>query len=109
MLGDLYSEHYYNDRGSIDKDKHHLHRLLHNYRHHRPNIFRSYTRITPAAFDALLDAIKDDPVFQSGNSNNRQMPVEEQLAIALYRFGHYGNAAGQMKTALWAGVGYHTV
>ena len=37
------------------------------------------------------------------------MPVAEQLAIALYRFGHYGNAASQMKIALWAGVGYETV
>jgi hypothetical protein len=38
-----------------------------------------------------------------------QMPIEEQLAIALYRFGHYGNAASTVKVALWAGVGYGTV
>jgi hypothetical protein len=37
------------------------------------------------------------------------MPVEEQLAITLYRFGHYGNAASTMKVALWAGVGYGTI
>ena len=37
------------------------------------------------------------------------MPVEQQLAIALYRFGHYGNAASTMKVALWAGVGCGTV
>ena len=37
------------------------------------------------------------------------MSVAEQLAIALFRFGHYGNAANIMKTALWAGVGYGTV
>ena len=37
------------------------------------------------------------------------MPVEQQLAIALYRFGHYGNAASTMKVALWAGVGFGTV
>lgn len=37
------------------------------------------------------------------------MPVEAQLAIALYRFGHYGNAASTMKVALWAGVGFGTV
>jgi hypothetical protein len=35
--------------------------------------------------------------------------VAEQLAIALFRFGHYGNATNTMKTALWAGVGYGTV
>ena len=37
------------------------------------------------------------------------MPVEEQLAIMLYRFGHYGNAASTMKVTLWAGVGYGTI
>ena len=43
------------------------------------------------------------------NSNNAQMLVEQQLAIALYRFGHYRNAASTMKVALWAGVGFGTV
>ena len=37
------------------------------------------------------------------------MPVEQQLAIALYCFGHYENAASTMKVALWAGVGFGTV
>jgi hypothetical protein len=37
------------------------------------------------------------------------MLVEEQMAIALYRFGHYGNGASTMKVALWAGYGYSTV
>jgi hypothetical protein len=60
--------------------------------------------ITPQCFDDLVTTIKDDPVFHN-NSNNPQMPV----AIALYHFGHYGNAASQMKVALWAGVGYGTV
>ena len=37
------------------------------------------------------------------------MLVAEQVAITLYCFGHHGNAASQMKVALWAGVGYGTV
>ena len=37
------------------------------------------------------------------------MLVAEQVAIALYRFGHHGNAASQMKVALWADVGYGMV
>jgi hypothetical protein len=37
------------------------------------------------------------------------MPVEEQVVIALYRFGHFGNAASTMKVALQFGVGYGTV
>jgi hypothetical protein len=43
------------------------------------------------------------------NSNNPQMPVDEQLAIALFCFGHYGNGVSTMKVALWAGVGFGTV
>jgi hypothetical protein len=37
------------------------------------------------------------------------MPVEDQLAIALYRFGHNGNAASLQSVANWAGVGKGTV
>ena len=37
------------------------------------------------------------------------MPIDEQLAIALFRFGHYGNAASTLKVALWAGVGFGKV
>jgi hypothetical protein len=37
------------------------------------------------------------------------MPIEEQLAITLCHFGHYGNAASTMKVALWVGVGYGTI
>jgi hypothetical protein len=44
--------------------------------------------------------MKDDPVFHN-NSNNPQMSVAEQVAIALYHFGHYENATSQMKVALW--------
>src|SRR5205085_1718879 len=74
----------------------------------RPEIFRSYLRISPTCFDALVSAIEGHEVFQN-NSNHSQIPVPQQLAIALYRFGHYGNAASTLKVALWAGVGYGTV
>jgi hypothetical protein len=37
------------------------------------------------------------------------MDIEEQVVIALYQFGHYGNAASNMKVALQFGVGYGTV
>ncbi|KAF8174191.1 hypothetical protein K438DRAFT_1506298, partial [Mycena galopus ATCC 62051] len=52
--------------------------------------------------------LADDPVFTNG-SNNAQMPVEDQLAIVLFRFGHSGNAAGLQKVANWAGVGKWTI
>jgi hypothetical protein len=55
-----------------------------------------------------LSKISDDPIFFN-NSNNPQMPVEDQLAIALYRFGHEGNAASLQSVANWAGVGKGTI
>ena len=64
--------------------------------------------VTPACFDKILEAIRDDEVFHN-SSQNEQDPVERQLAVTLFRFGHFGNAASTMKVALWAGVGYGTV
>jgi len=62
--------------------------------------------VTPHTFDKLREKIEHDPVFFN-NSNNAQIPVEEQLAIALYRFGHDGNAASQASVGLmgWRGKG----
>ena len=91
----------------ISKTDENLHILLRDWKINRPERFRSYLRITPQCFDDLIATIRDDPIFHN-NSNNFQMPVEVQIAIALYRFGHYGNAASQMKVTLWAGVGYGT-
>jgi hypothetical protein len=45
----------------------------------------------------------------SNKSPNGQLPIDEQLAIALYRFGHDGNAASLQHVANWAGVGKGTV
>jgi hypothetical protein len=70
----------------------------------RPDQFREILRITPHTFDKLREKIEHDPVFFN-NSNNAQIPVEEQLAIALYRFGHDGNAASQASVGRWAGAG----
>jgi len=107
-LGELYSERYLKERGHIDKSEDHLQLLLTNWKVNWPEIFRSYLRITPQCFDDLVATLHDDPIFHN-DSNNQQTPVDKQVAIALYRFGHYGNAASQMKVALWAGVGYGTV
>ncbi len=88
----LYSQYYLAEHGKITKSQVQMRLLLDNYRYNRPEIFHSYLRITPTCFDDLVAAIADDEVFQN-NANNFQMPVEEQVAIALYHFGHYGNSA----------------
>ena len=64
--------------------------------------FRRNIRVDPSTFDFLLGLIINDPVFIS-QSNVPQLPVEQQLAITLYRFGHYGSAASVEAIAQWAG------
>jgi len=49
-----------------------------------------------------------DPVF-SNQSQNDQIPVQDQLAVALFRFGHDGNGASMQVVADWAGLGKGTV
>jgi len=62
----------------------------------------------PVAYDALLSAIRYDPVF-SNSSNNEQIDPGEQLAVTLYRMGHFGNAISMGDVSLWAGMGYGTM
>lgn len=107
-IAELYSRRYWEERGKINKDNSQLQLLLRDWKYNRPEIFRTYCGVTSECFDDILGAVKDDEAFQN-NSQNEQTPVEEQLAIALFRFRHYGNAASTMKVALWAGVGYGTV
>ncbi|KAF9505121.1 hypothetical protein BS47DRAFT_1307164, partial [Hydnum rufescens UP504] len=60
-------------------------------------------RVTLVTFYSLMEHIQDHPIFHN-NSNNPQFPVVWQLTIALYHFGHYGNAASIHGVAQWAGV-----
>ena len=85
-----------------------LHHLLTTLKHKCPDEFRADLCVTPSTFDALLNKIFDDPIF-TNNSSNPQLPVDIQLSITLYRFGHDGNASGLRSTSKWAGVGKGTV
>lgn len=69
MAGNLYSQHYYNTRGNIPKTLSNLQLLLDNHKHNRPEIFRSYLRVTPECFDALVAHIKEDPVFLNNSQS----------------------------------------
>jgi hypothetical protein len=104
----LHSTRYLNGWVRIPKSGVQLYLMLHEYKLHHPQIFRSYLQVSPATFDATVDKLRDDAAFQN-DSENQQLPVEHQLAVTLYRFGHYGNAASVQKVGLWAGLGYGTV
>lgn len=80
-----------------------LHLVLVDYREDNPRGFRRNLRVSPPTFDSLVEYIKDHTVFHN-RSNVQQFPVEVQLAIALFRFGHDGNAVSVESVAQWAGV-----
>ncbi|KAF6760967.1 hypothetical protein DFP72DRAFT_785787, partial [Ephemerocybe angulata] len=68
-----------------------------------PYRFRRNLRVSPTTFDTLVNRIAHHPVFLS-TGPQAQLPVEEQLAIALKRFGNFGSNASVEAIAQWAGV-----
>ncbi|TFK61840.1 hypothetical protein BDN72DRAFT_933980 [Pluteus cervinus] len=107
-LQGMYAQRYEVPRNTLPRGPSYLSHVLHALKNSRADHFRQALRVTPLTFDALVAAIEDDPIFHN-HSGNGQLPVEEQLAILLYRFGHDGNAAGLQGIANWAGVGKGTV
>jgi hypothetical protein len=107
-LEQMYGQRYENSRDTFPRGPAFLPHVLGVMKNTRPDLFRQELRVSPLTFDKLVDRIANDAVF-SNDSQNAQMPVESQLAIALFRFGHSGNAAGLQKVANWAGVGKGTV
>lgn len=107
-LASIHADRYMNGQAPIMKSSSNLVLMLYVHKTERPLLFRRAVRLDPDTFDSLVAAISSDNAFLSGTSNS-QMPVEWQLAIVLYRFGHFGNAASMQDIALWAGVEYGTV
>jgi hypothetical protein len=108
QIDEMYENRYEMPRDTLPRGPARLPHVLYELKTLRPDKFRETLRVTPATFDALAQRIGSDPVF-SNNSNNDQIPVPEQLAIALYRFGHDGNAASLQSVADWAGIAKGTV
>ena len=77
--------------------------LLHHAAEHHPVQFRQKLHINPLIFDDILDQISDHTIFQNW-SNNKQLPVAIQLAVFLFRAGHYGNACTPEDVTQWAGI-----
>jgi hypothetical protein len=59
-------------------------------------------RVSPLVFLTILDLIEDHPVFRN-DTNLGQTPVEQQLAVTLFRMGRYGNGASVEDIARAAG------
>lgn len=80
-----------------------LHLVLVLYKRDDPYRFRRNLRVSSTTFDELVTRIGTHEVFVSSGSRP-QLPVDEQLAIALKRFGNFGSNASVEAVAQWAGV-----
>jgi hypothetical protein len=101
-LEEMYDERYEMPRDTFPRGPAFMRHVLGTMKDTRPDLFRQELRVSPFTFDRLADRLAQDPVF-ANDSNNAQMPIEDQLAIVLFRFGHSGNASSIQKVANWAG------
>lgn len=104
----MHESRYQEPRNKLPRGPSYLHHVLTTLKHDRDDHFRQALRVSPRTFDALVKELENDPVF-ANDSNHAQLPVDQQLAVALYRFGHDGNAASIQSVANWAGLGKGTV
>ncbi|KAJ6534890.1 hypothetical protein B0H19DRAFT_1322962 [Mycena capillaripes] len=107
-LEEMYAHRYEAARDTFPRGPAFLPHVLGTMKDTRPDLFRQELRMSPYTFDKLVEKLEGDRVF-ANNSHNPQMPVEDQLAITLFRFGHSGNATSLQKVANWAGVAKGTV
>ena len=91
-IEEMYANHYEMPCGEISRGPSHMHHVLFALKSACPNQFCEELCITPLTFHALVAKLASDIIF-GNNLSNPQMPVEEQLAIMLYWFGHDGNSA----------------
>ncbi|KAJ3501485.1 hypothetical protein NLJ89_g9317 [Agrocybe chaxingu] len=104
----MYASRYEQSRTRFPRGPADLPHLLNVLKHECPDHFRQELRVSPFTFDRIVERLAQDPVFFN-NSSQAQIPVERQVAITLYRFGHFGNAAGLDKVTKWAGYAKGTV
>ena len=82
--------------------------VLIDFKFHDPKCFWHNLQVSASTFDSLLEMIETHPVFFN-DACTSQSPVNIQLAVAMFRFGHNGNEASVEAVAQWAGVSAGTV
>jgi hypothetical protein len=107
-LNEMYAKQYKAPCEELPRGPSFLQFVLDKYKTLQPDQFHQGLHVMPSTFDRILEKISDHPVFFN-NSNNPQNPVEVQLAVTLYHFSHYGNAASLERVRKWAGVGKGSV
>ncbi|KAG0700068.1 hypothetical protein DFH29DRAFT_1001438 [Suillus ampliporus] len=108
FIRDSYSHRYQMARNQLPRGPSQMRHVLDVLKPQRPDKFRESLRVSPYTFDKICTKLSSDPVF-TNNSQNEQIPLADQLAVALYRFRHDGNGASMQVVADWAGLGKGTV
>ncbi|KAJ7369144.1 hypothetical protein DFH08DRAFT_984071 [Mycena albidolilacea] len=97
----MYKQCYEEPHDNLPRGPSHLYHTLTALKATRADHFRQQLHVSPVTFDKLVATLELGPVFFN-NSNRPQLPVDQQVAGALYRFGHDGNAASIQAVANWA-------
>ncbi|KAG0695798.1 hypothetical protein DFH29DRAFT_761523, partial [Suillus ampliporus] len=87
-----YSHHYQMAHNQLPRGPSQMHHVLDVLKPQRPDKFHKSLRVSPYTFDKICTELSSDPVF-TNNSQNEQIPLADQLAVAQYHFGHDGNGA----------------
>jgi len=66
--------------------------------------FKKYMRCSRSQFNKILCLIENDSAFDGARSG-KQLPIELQLIVTLYRLGSYGEGATICKMAGLFGIG----
>jgi hypothetical protein len=66
--------------------------------------FKQFLRVSRRDFGRIMRLIENNPVFAPTN-NQRQLSIDKQLAITLYKFGFDGTGSSLVNTAALFGIG----
>ena len=105
LLAFVYAHRYLEPRNRIPKSRDWSENVLPNY---GPVLFRQTLRVSREGFQIILENIRSHHAFQA-NPSAHQLLVEQQLKIALFRFGRFGNAASIKDIVRTFGVSHVTI
>ena len=97
----VYSQRCLVPRLLVPKSDEWFRRILPNY---GDDLFRTFMRVSRQDFNRVLMLIENNSVFKGPNSY-KQLEIDEQLALTLYKFGNDGTGSGIVNVAALFGVG----
>jgi hypothetical protein len=100
LLALVMSQRYIQPHIKVPKSYHWFKEILPNL---DPLRFKQNMRVSQETFQVILKSIRNHAVFKN-NSNNQQLMVEDQLSIAMWRFGRYGNGSSLMDISSRFGI-----